>query len=48
MAASLRVGLTVEQLRHVIEVLAESGDARAAERAMEALTRALATMKENE
>jgi 4-carboxymuconolactone decarboxylase len=48
MAASLRVGLTVEQLRQVIEVLAESGDARATERAMEALTRAIATMKGNE
>jgi 4-carboxymuconolactone decarboxylase len=48
MAASLRVGLTVEQLRQVIEVLAESGDDRAAERATEALTRALATMKKNE
>lgn len=37
MAASLRVGLTAAQLRQLVEVLAESGDADAASRAREAL-----------
>jgi 4-carboxymuconolactone decarboxylase len=44
MAASMRVGLTVEQLRQVIELLAERSDAQAAKRATEALTKALAMM----
>jgi 4-carboxymuconolactone decarboxylase len=48
MAASMRVGLTAEQLRQVIEVLAEHCEAQAAKRATEALTQALATMKESE
>lgn len=48
MAASMRVGLTEEQLRDVSEVLAERGEAEAAQRAAEALTRALATMKGRE
>ncbi len=48
MAASMRVGLTVEQLHRVIEVLAERGETQAAQRATEALTQALATMKKNE
>jgi len=48
MAASLRVGLTVEQLRQVVEVLAERGEAPAAQRATEALDRALETMKGRE
>lgn len=42
MAASMRVGLTSAQLRQLIEVLAERGDAPAAQRADVALTRALA------
>jgi hypothetical protein len=37
MAASLRVGLTVSQLRQLIQLLAEQGDAAAAKRAGEAL-----------
>ncbi|MBZ9780161.1 carboxymuconolactone decarboxylase family protein [Pseudomonas sp. REP124] len=37
MAASLRVGLTVAQLRQLIQVLAEQGDTAAAKRAGEAL-----------
>jgi quercetin dioxygenase-like cupin family protein len=45
MAASMRVGLTVGQLRQVTEVLAERGEAEAAQRATEALTQALAMMK---
>lgn len=45
MAASMRVGLTVAQLRQVTEVLAERGEAEAAGRATEALTQALATTK---
>lgn len=40
MAASLRVGLTAEQLRHLIEVLAGLGEADAARRAADALTQA--------
>lgn len=48
MAASMRVGLTREQLRQGIEVLAERGETRAAKRATEALTQALATMKGSE
>jgi 4-carboxymuconolactone decarboxylase len=42
MGASLRVGLSVEQLRQVIEVLAERGDEQSAKRASTALTQALA------
>ena len=42
MGASLRVGLSVEQLRQVIEVLAEHGDEQSAKRASTALTQALA------
>ena len=37
MAASLRVGLTVSQLRQLIQLLAEQGDAAAAKRAGDAL-----------
>ena len=48
MAASMRVGLTADQLRQVTEVLAERGDADAAKRAMEALTQALGAMKGRE
>jgi 4-carboxymuconolactone decarboxylase len=48
MAASMRVGLTVGQLRQVTEVLAERGEAEAARRATEALTQAHATMKGKE
>ncbi len=46
MAASLRVGLTAAQLRQVTEVLAKRGDAQAARRATEALTQALAALKD--
>lgn len=42
MRASMRVGLTAAQLRQLAEVLAERGDAQAAQRAREALTQALA------
>lgn len=42
MRASLRVGLTAAQLRQLAQVLAERGDAAAAQRANEALTQALA------
>ncbi len=42
MAASMRVGLTAAQLRQLIAVLAELGDATAAKRAEVALTQALA------
>lgn len=42
MAASMRVGLTVAQLRQLIQVLAERGDGQAARRADAALTQALA------
>lgn len=45
MAASLRVGLTVEQLRQVAEVLTARVDAASGARASEALTQALATMQ---
>lgn len=41
MAASLRVGLTVAQLRQLVELLAGSGDAEAAARAGAALEQAL-------
>ena len=46
MAASLRVGLTAAQLRQLTQVLAERGDAQAARRATEALTQALAALKD--
>jgi len=42
MLASLRVGLSAEQLRQVIEVLKAHGDAQTAERANTALNQALA------
>ncbi|KAE9645964.1 carboxymuconolactone decarboxylase family protein [Pseudomonas sp. PB106] len=42
MAASLRVGLSAAQLRQVIELLKQHGDAQTAERAHAALTQALA------
>lgn len=42
MAASMRVGLTVEQLRHLTEVLAARVDGDAGRRANEALAQALA------
>ena len=42
MRASMRVGLSVEQLRQVIEVLAKHGDEQSAKRAGTALTLALA------
>lgn len=42
MAASLRVGLTAGQLRQLTEVLADRGEAEAAQRATEALTQTLA------
>jgi 4-carboxymuconolactone decarboxylase len=48
MAASMRVGLTAGQLRHLTEVLAERGEADAAKRATEALAQALAAMKGKE
>jgi alkylhydroperoxidase/carboxymuconolactone decarboxylase family protein YurZ len=48
MAASMRVGLTAAQLRQVIQLLAEHGDADAAKRANEALTQALAAMEKRE
>jgi len=41
-AASLRVGLTASQLRQLIQLLAESGDTNAAQRAREALDQHLA------
>lgn len=41
-AASLRVGVTIEQLRQLNQLLAEQGDAAAARRASEALDRYLA------
>ena len=41
MAASLRVGLTVAQLRQLVELLAGSGNAEAATRAGAALEQAL-------
>ncbi|WP_028628828.1 MULTISPECIES: carboxymuconolactone decarboxylase family protein [Pseudomonas] len=42
MAASMRVGLTVSQLRQLIQALADNGDADAARRAREALDTQLA------
>lgn len=42
MAASMRVGLTAGQLRQLIQVLADHGDADAAKRAQEALDKQLA------
>ena len=48
MAASMRVGLTVGQLRQLSEVLATRVDADAGKRADEALTQALAAMKGKE
>jgi alkylhydroperoxidase/carboxymuconolactone decarboxylase family protein YurZ len=42
MGASLRVGLSAAQLRQLIQVLADRGDAQAAQRASTALTEALA------
>jgi 4-carboxymuconolactone decarboxylase len=42
MRASLRVGLSAAQLRQLTQVLAERGDAQAAQRASTALTQALA------
>jgi alkylhydroperoxidase/carboxymuconolactone decarboxylase family protein YurZ len=41
MAASMRVGLSAAQLRHLIRLLEESGDGDAAQRASEALDQAL-------
>jgi hypothetical protein len=45
MAASMRVGLTAGQLRQLIEVLADRGEADAAKHAADALTQALAAMQ---
>jgi hypothetical protein len=45
MAASMRVGLTVGQLHQLTEVLAERGEADAAQRATDALTQTLAAMQ---
>ncbi len=45
MAASMRVGLTAAQLRHLTQVLDERGDTQAATRAGEALAQALAAKK---
>ncbi len=42
MGASLRVGLSAEQLHHLCQVLAERGDEQAARRASSALAQALA------
>jgi len=42
MAASMRVGVTRGQLRHLTEVLADRGEVDAAQRATDALTQALA------
>ena len=42
MAASMRIGLTAEQLRQLIKILAERGDTIAAQRADAALKQALA------
>lgn len=42
MAASMRVGLTASQLRQLIQVLAECGDADASKRAQQALDKHLA------
>jgi alkylhydroperoxidase/carboxymuconolactone decarboxylase family protein YurZ len=43
MAASRRVGLTTDQLRQLAQLLAESGDTAAAERARQALDQLPAT-----
>lgn len=48
MAASMRVGLTAGQLRQLTDVLAERGDAIAARRASEALTKVLAETRGKE
>lgn len=48
MAASMRVGLTGSQLRQVTRLLAEHGNAQAAQRAGEALTQAQALLKGKE
>jgi len=48
MASSMRIGLTTEQLRQVTEVLAERGDADAAQHAREALTQAVGAVKGKE
>lgn len=48
MAASMRVGLTAGQLRHLTAVLAERGEVDAAQRASDALTQAIAAMKAKE
>jgi quercetin dioxygenase-like cupin family protein len=45
MAASMRVGLTAEQLRQLAELLAERGEPDAARRATDALTQAIAAMQ---
>ncbi|MNZ66444.1 Carboxymuconolactone decarboxylase family protein [compost metagenome] len=45
MAASMRVGLTVSQLRQLTQLLAKHGDAQASARASEALAQALAMMQ---
>jgi len=42
MRASMRVGISAAQLRHVVQVLADRGDEEAAKRAGAALTQALA------
>ncbi|RYF76696.1 MAG: carboxymuconolactone decarboxylase [Comamonadaceae bacterium] len=44
MAASLRVGLSSAQMRELIQVLADRGDAQVAQRASTALSEALAAM----
>jgi len=46
MAASMRVGLTAEQLRQLTELLAERGEPDAARRASDALTQAIAATQE--
>ncbi len=48
MAASMRVGLTVEQLRQLVEVLAARVTADAGKRANDALAQAVAAMERNE
>jgi quercetin dioxygenase-like cupin family protein/alkylhydroperoxidase/carboxymuconolactone decarboxylase family protein YurZ len=45
MAASMRVGLTAEQLRRLTELLAERGEPDAARRAADALAQAIAAMQ---
>ncbi len=47
MGASLRVGLSAAQLRQVVRILTEYADQQTAERASEALTRALAAASEH-